>query len=190
MKTLLLIPAIAIAFCLVSCEQNMTADNSAESKEERNKEAALAIMKAFEENKPEALDTLIAEDAKEHTPDPSMGITSTGRQMVKDVLASIKSGYPDYKNEVKHVAADGDMVMVYFTMKGTNSGPMGNMPATNKTIEVDGVDIMKFNDKGMATDHWGVYDNMKMMEQLGLMPPMGGGEHMAGSDTTQSEMNQ
>ena len=44
------------------------------------------------------------------------------------------------------------------------------MPATNKKIDVEGVDIIRFKN-GKAVEHWGVYDNMKMMQQLGMMPP-------------------
>jgi hypothetical protein len=57
-------------------------------------------------------------------------------------------------------------------MTGTNSGPMGNMPATNKKINIKGIDIVALKD-GKATQRWGYFDNMAMMMQMGMMP--GGG---------------
>lgn len=64
----------------------------------------------------------------------------------------------------------GDTVLAYFTTTGTNSGPFMGKPATNKTISFEGVDIIRVKN-GKAVEHWGVYDNLKMMQQLGMMPP-------------------
>ena len=68
--------------------------------------------------------------------------------------------------------ADKDMVIAHYTMTGMNSGPMGEMPATNKSVNVNGVDIVRF-ENGKAVEHWGYWEEMKMMQQLGMMPEMG-----------------
>jgi hypothetical protein len=44
------------------------------------------------------------------------------------------------------------------------------MPATNKKINVGGMDMFKFDNTGKVTDHWGYFDAMAMMQQLGMMP--------------------
>jgi predicted ester cyclase len=49
---------------------------------------------------------------------------------------------------------------------------MMGMPATNQSVKSDGVDIVVFKD-GKAVEHWGVQDNLAIMKQLGMMPPMG-----------------
>jgi predicted ester cyclase len=65
------------------------------------------------------------------------------------------------------------MLMVYGTMSGTNSGPMMGMPATGKQYAYDFVDIVRFGDDMKMKEHWGVYDVLKMMTDLGMMggPP-------------------
>jgi predicted ester cyclase len=44
------------------------------------------------------------------------------------------------------------------------------MPATGKSVDVDGIDILRFGDNGLAHEHWGVFDALGMMQQLGLVP--------------------
>jgi predicted ester cyclase len=51
-------------------------------------------------------------------------------------------------------------------MTGTNSGPFGNMPATNKPVKFNGVDIIQIKD-GKATDRWGLTDDLSMLSQMG-----------------------
>jgi len=65
----------------------------------------------------------------------------------------------------------GDTLFAYYTFTGTNSGMMMGMPPTNKSVSVNGVDIVVFKD-GKAVEHWEVSDNLGMMKQLGMMPGM------------------
>ena len=66
------------------------------------------------------------------------------------------------------------MMYVHFNMKGTNTGGMGpDMPATNKAMDVNGVDIIRF-ENGKAMEHWGYWEESKMMQQLGMAPAEGG----------------
>jgi len=44
------------------------------------------------------------------------------------------------------------------------------MPATGKAIDVQLIDIIRFGDDGLAVEHWGVFDTMTMMQQLGAVP--------------------
>ena len=44
------------------------------------------------------------------------------------------------------------------------------MPATGKSVSVQLIDIVRFGDDGLAREHWGVFDMMSLMTQLGAMP--------------------
>jgi predicted ester cyclase len=46
------------------------------------------------------------------------------------------------------------------------------MPATGKKIEVKGLDIVKFVN-GKAVEHWGLNDDLTMLQQLGVIPKPG-----------------
>jgi predicted ester cyclase len=45
------------------------------------------------------------------------------------------------------------------------------IPPTGKAIDVPAIDIIRFDDDGLAHEHWGVFDVMTMMQQLGVVPP-------------------
>jgi len=68
------------------------------------------------------------------------------------------------------MVAEGNLLMVYGTMSGTNTGPSMGMPATNKPWSADFTDVIKFGPDLKMTDHWGVNDNLKVMTDLGLLP--------------------
>jgi len=44
------------------------------------------------------------------------------------------------------------------------------MPATGKSFQVEEIDIVRFREDGLAHEHWGVFDAMGMMQQLGAIP--------------------
>lgn len=44
------------------------------------------------------------------------------------------------------------------------------MPATGKSMDIQLVDIVRFDDGGLGREHWGVADVMTMMQQLGVVP--------------------
>ncbi|HEY0898791.1 MAG TPA: ester cyclase [Sphingobacteriaceae bacterium] len=161
LKIALLLFMVAGAF---SGQAQQTPDQSA-----KNKIAAAKIIKAFDAGDTQAFDNLIAKDVVSHSEMPP-GIKSTGLEAVKEMCKMNKKAFPDMKSVVHTIATAGATVMVFYTSEGTNSGEFYGMPATNKTIKTDGVDIMRFQN-GKAVEHWGVYDSMKMMQQLGLLPP-------------------
>ena len=167
-KKLLPLLTIVLSFALISCgDMNKTAVNADMTK---NMDAVKNVFTAFETGNTDNLGNYIAENMVEHSPDPN--VKATGLEGVKEMIKMYRTSFPDLKQNVTGMWADKDMVIAHFTMTGTNSGPMGEMPATNKSVNVNGVDIVRF-ENGKAVEHWGYWEEMKMMQQLGLMPEMG-----------------
>jgi steroid delta-isomerase-like uncharacterized protein len=100
----------------------------------------------------------------EHSPDPGQ---KQGLEGLKDAFREMKKGFPDYKLTINDIIVSGDKASVLFTFTGTNSGEMMGMKATNKKVEVQGIDYLYFKN-GKATEHWGYIDMHKLMEQLGM----------------------
>jgi predicted ester cyclase len=44
------------------------------------------------------------------------------------------------------------------------------MPPTGKSVDVQLIDIMQFDDAGIVREHWGLMDMFSMMQQLGAIP--------------------
>ncbi len=44
------------------------------------------------------------------------------------------------------------------------------IPATGKGVSVELIDIIRFDEDGLAHEHWGVLDALTMMQQIGVVP--------------------
>lgn len=135
----------------------------------KQKEVIEKVFKAFETGNVTGLENLVAKDYKEHNPEPSM--KSKGLQLLKDQIELYHTAFPDMKIKISEIFGDGEKLAVYSTFTGTNKGEMFGIPATNKKVTVNGMDIMKFDNEKIS-DHWGVYDNLTMFKQLGLVPEL------------------
>jgi steroid delta-isomerase-like uncharacterized protein len=117
-----------------------------------------------------AIDDFVAVDLIEHQPAPP-GAPS-GREGMRQYLAMIREGFPDSYFEIKDMVAEGDKVWIRSIFHGTNTGSFMGMPATRKTVEAESIDITRFSRDKMA-EHWGVYDQFGMLQQMGLVPAAG-----------------
>jgi steroid delta-isomerase-like uncharacterized protein len=170
MKNLICI--LTIAVFAASC--NM-ADKTAEMKTAAMKEHVQKFYdQVFNAHNVDMIDSFVTADFIDHNPD--QGRSGKG---IADLKASFKeffAAFPDVHITTNFMVAEGDKVMAHVTMtgtnSGTNSGPMMGMPATNKQVNVDGIDLIMIKD-GKATERWGFFDTMKFMTQMGMMPPPG-----------------
>ena len=167
-KVILLTFAIGCIIGLLSCQKPTATIFKDETT--KNKAVAEKIFKAFDEGNADALDSFIVSNPIDHTEMPPE-IKSTGLAAIKEMCKMQKAAFPDMKSTINSMIAERDMVAIYFTSEATNNGPFMGKPATGKHIKTDGIDIIKFKD-GKAVEHWGVYDNLKMMQQLGVIPEM------------------
>ena len=106
------------------------------------------------------------DDFIDHNPDP--GHTGKGLNDVITMFNEMLTAFPDLHATTEFMVAEGDMVVAYLTMTGTNTGPFANRPPTNKSVKINGIDIIKIKD-GKATERWGVFQDLSMMTQLGMM---------------------
>lgn len=110
---------------------------------------------------------LIADDFVEHEELPGLAPTKEG---VKDFFNMYLAAFPDLRMDPADVLASGDKVVARVRATGTHQGEFLGIPATGKSIDVQLVDIIRFADDGLAHEHWGVFDTMTMMRQLGVVP--------------------
>jgi len=110
---------------------------------------------------------LLADDFVEHEELPGLAPTKEG---VKDFFKAYLAAFPDLRMTAEDVLASGDKVVARVRATGTHQGEFMDMPATGKSIDVQLVDIIRFGDDGLAHEHWGVFDTMTMMQQLGVVP--------------------
>jgi steroid delta-isomerase-like uncharacterized protein len=110
---------------------------------------------------------LLADDFVEHEETPGLAPTKEG---VTDFFRMYIAAFPNLRMDAEDVLASGDKVVARVRVTGTHEGEFMGMPATGKGIDVQAIDIVRFGDDGLAHEHWGVFDAMAMMQQLGALP--------------------
>ena len=107
-----------------------------------------------------------AEDAIDHDPAPGQG---AGRAGFQAFFTELTSAFPDAHIEPLQVVADDEHVAVAYTLSGTHRGDFNGIAATEKTIEVRGLQIGRFED-GQIVERWGSSDELGILKQLGVDP--------------------
>jgi predicted ester cyclase len=80
------------------------------------------------------------------------------------------AAFPDLHMVPEDVIASGDKAVARVRMTGTHKGEFMGMSATGKRIEVKLIDIICFEDDGRVREHWGAFDHLAMLQQLGEIP--------------------
>lgn len=116
----------------------------------------------------DAFGEFLADDFVEHEELP--GGTPT-REGVKDFFRVLITAFPDFTMTVEDVVDGGDTAVARVSVTGTHGGEFMGMPATGRAVDVQAIDIMRFADDGLVHEHWGLFDQTAMMQQLGAGTP-------------------
>jgi len=131
---------------------------------EENEDVARRFQEAFAAGDRASLEEIVAEDVVDHTPRPGQ---PPGRQPLLDAVAGFAAGFPDLEITVEQVVAEGDLVVQYGVMTGTNAGEWMGMPATNRPVSVAFMDMHRVVG-GTVTESWHLEDIAGMLQQLGV----------------------
>jgi steroid delta-isomerase-like uncharacterized protein len=82
----------------------------------------------------------------------------------------LSAAFPDMQMKVEDVIASGDKAVARVLVTGTHKGEFMGMPASGKPVAVNLIDITRFGDDGLAHEHWGVVDQLALLQQLGAIP--------------------
>ena len=84
------------------------------------------------------------------------------------------NAFPDIHFTIDDMIAEGDKVVVRFTVRGTHQGDYLGVPPTGKQFAVNGIAIHRIVD-GREVEVWDCVDILGMLQQLGAILPLGGG---------------
>jgi steroid delta-isomerase-like uncharacterized protein len=110
---------------------------------------------------------LVADDFVEHEESPGLAPTKEG---VLQFFRMYRTAFPDLRMDAEEVLVSGDKTVTRARATGTHEGELMGMPATGKRVDVQLIDIMRFNGAGLICEHWGLVDMLSMMQQLGAIP--------------------
>jgi steroid delta-isomerase-like uncharacterized protein len=106
-----------------------------------------------------------------HTPD-FMAHSSMGEMNLEQYgqgLQMLSAAFPDWKQTIDDMVAEGDKVSVRSTFTGTHKGTYMGLPPSGKKISMKTVSIYRIKD-GKLAETWGVSDMLGLMQQLGAIP--------------------
>lgn len=118
-----------------------------------------------------AAEEILAERYLDHS---VPGMAEAGRAELIGVVQAVRAAFPDIAPSVDQAVAEGDLLAVRITARGHHTGapfPPG-IPAEGRSIEWREQHIFRVAD-GRIVEHWGVFDNLAILQQLGAMPAQG-----------------
>jgi len=91
---------------------------------------------------------------------------------LKHHIAFYEAAFPNYELIAEDLIAEGDKVVVRSTFRGTHKGDLMGIAPTGKQVAMPLILIYRIADDKIV-EHWMQADALGMMQQLGVIPPMG-----------------
>ena len=136
---------------------------------EENKAIVRRFYEAFGENDLAALKDVLAPDVEQY------GHSATTPQNREEILQGIRmwnEAFSDSFYTIEEQLAEGDKVATRVGFRSTHSlGEFMGLPPSGKQITVKGMSIERIKD-GQIVERRISYDQMGIMQQLGLVPTM------------------
>ena len=99
--------------------------------------------------------------------DPPLPSAPDGPEGVRQTAALFRQAFPDWRSEVQHMIAEGDLVAEYFVAHGSHRGSVMGESPTGHDVVLRGVNIFRIAD-GKIVERWGRLDDLGLLQQLGL----------------------
>jgi len=88
-----------------------------------------------------------------------------GPEEVKEHINALRTAFPDWREEVEDVIAEGDKVVTRYTSYGTHQNSFEGIPATGRPVVVREVAIFRIMN-GKVVEQWGFPDIAGLRRQL------------------------
>jgi len=114
-------------------------------------------------------DEIFDADLVNHNPNNPGVINS---ESYKGYVPVIRTGFPDFHVAADDLVAEGEKVAFRWTIIATHQGELMGIPATGIQVVWTGITMARFAD-GKIVEMWWSEDMLGMLQQLGVIPPMG-----------------
>lgn len=133
---------------------------------EENKALAQRSWELVGQRNPDLLEVVYAADVVWHEPDQDV----QGLEEAKQFFSTYLTAFPDFNATVEDVLAEGDKAATRWTIRGTHQGEIEEFgPPTGRQIALEGITVHRI-EGGKIVEEWERYDNLSVMQQLGLAP--------------------
>ncbi|MBW7885700.1 MAG: ester cyclase [Caldilineaceae bacterium] len=136
---------------------------------EANKNVVRRYREIHNSNRLDELDAIVAADIVSHSALPGLPPGLEGGKMAH---MGALSAFEGLNTKTEMLVAEGDRVVEFFTTTGKHTGDFLGIPATGRSINVQGISIFRLAN-GKIVEHWGVNDGFGLLMQLGVVPAPG-----------------
>ncbi len=165
--SVLIIPVLLLVLAGCESQKKRNADEL-KATEEKNKNFINAYTEDFwNKQNTAAFEKYYASDFIEHTANEDLNFEQT-----EGLSQAYFTAFPDLNITTDLLVAEGDKVTKVWTATCTHNGELMGIPATGKRITVKGIEVFRIAD-GKIAELWSSMDNLGMMQQIGVIPPMG-----------------
>ncbi len=162
MRSAKLVLCVGLLFAVLGCAPTLDVTK-------HNKQVVMDVVEAVNAYRYDDLDQYIAQTYHRHcqaTPDVRVETLDEFKALMK----GFEGAFSNAQVEIFELIAEGDLVAVIGTYRGTHTGQMGAFAATGKTVDSEFAGYHRFAD-GKIVETWVTWDNLAMLQQLGLFPP-------------------
>lgn len=92
-----------------------------------------------------------------------------GRDGIRGLWELFLTAFPDLTSSVDEVIAEGNKVALRWTIRGTHTGELFGIPASDKSITLPITEVFHI-ENGQLVEAWDRYDRLHLMEQIGAAP--------------------
>jgi steroid delta-isomerase-like uncharacterized protein len=133
---------------------------------EENKALARRSWEIVSPDNLDLIEEVYAPDLVWHEPDQDI----RGYDQAKQFVSTFFAAMPDINITVEDLIAEGEKVVSRYTIRGTHQGETEEFgPPTGRQMQLEGITIHRFED-GKIVEEWERYDNLSVLQQLGLAP--------------------
>lgn len=93
---------------------------------------------------------------------------SVGPDGLRAYLERFTAAFPDGRVAVDHQAAEGAYVTTRWTLTGTHTGELDEMPPTGKQVTVSGITVSRL-EGDLIVEEWTSWDRLGLLVQLGAI---------------------
>lgn len=136
---------------------------------ESNKAVVQRFREALDAGDLEGAMAVFAPNAVVHMSSAPEPLSMDGFKQLGQVLLSAFTGST---STVEDMIVEGDKVVSRLTFRGSHTGDLMGIPSTGKSVTISEIIIDRVAD-GKIVESWRLFDQMAMMQQLGLIPAPG-----------------
>jgi steroid delta-isomerase-like uncharacterized protein len=120
---------------------------------------------AWDRGEVDALDSLLSPNYRRRS-----GPTDEGQPLseFKASIISARSAFPDLTTTIDEIVEEGDRLAIRWHSSGRHDGSFFGVPATNRTVEVDGATFARF-EGDQVVEEFVTWDPRSLLTALGII---------------------